>query len=599
MRTTMTRQRVLLLILLIWALAMIVPEFVRVVRPLGSFGFYADSDGVIYDTSGPFDTNEESPAWRAGIREGDRLDFSRMRCIPYDRDVCASTISAVGGNEYVVPGRTATFDLLPNGSEGERQVHLTAESRPANWLVRFVLMLDQVAGIAAVLAAAWLVWIKPGVMSWGFFLYVIWFNPGQAYEFYAQLQRWPILLLIQNVLGSISQAAGYAGLLAFVMRAPTGELQPEWAKAERMLPALAAGVAVVLMAAYGNSFGYHTEMLSRATILFGIIVSAAAVTILLLRRQTLSPKDNQRLRWVMWGCLIGLPAFVIADLNEYTTLLTDWDNLFLPEDVAGLLYLVNGVLCLFVVEAVRRQRVVNVAIPLRRVTVLALMTSVPALLLHQQAEHLQELVELPSWSWLLVGAITLFVISRLHEWTVELADDFFNRSLDRAEEVLGDAILEAKTAEEIDRVLSTRTSNNLRLSSAVTFRRTETGFRRYAEGAGWSVGTNDLRLNDKDLGSLLSGMPCVINEPVAKEAGFPEGLDMPILAIPATSRVHCYAITLYGPHESGTAIASSERQTLQNIGRHAADAYARLESEELRKTVAELRSQMGLRGALA
>ena len=254
---------------------------------------------------------------------------------------------------------------------------LTAESRPVNWLVRFVVLLDQVAGIAVLLAAAWLVWTKPGVMSWGFFLYVIWFNPGQAYEFYAQLQRWPILVLAQNALGSVSQAAGYVGLLAFVMRAPTGVLQPEWQRAERMLPVVGAGLAVVLMSAYGSSFGFHTELLSRIAILSGILVSAVAVTILLLRRKTLSPKDNQRLRWVMWGCLIGLPAFVIADLNEYTTLLTDWDGLFLPEDVAGLLYLVNGILCLFVVEAVRRQRVVNVAIPLRRVTVLALMTSLP------------------------------------------------------------------------------------------------------------------------------------------------------------------------------------------------------------------------------
>jgi hypothetical protein len=595
----MTRQRILLLILLIWALAMIVPEFARVVRPLGSFGFYADSDGVIYDTSGPFDTNEESPAWRAGIREGDRLDFSRMRCIPYDRDVCASTISAVGGNEYVVPGRTATFDLLPNGSEGAREIHLTAEARPANWLVRFVLILDQVAGIAVVLAAAWLVWIKPGVMSWGFFLYVIWFNPGQAYEFYAQLQRWPILLLTQNALGSISQAVGYAGLLAFVMRAPTGELQPGWVKAERMLPALAVSLAVVLMAAYGSSFGFHTEMLSRVTILFGIVISAAAVTILLLRRQTLSPKDNQRLRWVMWGCLIGLPAFVIADLNEYTTLLTNWDNVFLPEDVAGLLYLVNGVLCLFVLEAVRRQRVVNVAIPLRRVTVLALMTSLPALLLHQQAEHLQELVELPSWSWLLVGAITLFVIGRIHEWAVELADDFFNRPLDKAEEILGDAILEARTTEEIDRILSTRAGNILRLSSAMTFRRTDAGFRAYADGLAWGGNVGNLRLNDKDIENLLGGAPSGIDDAEAREAGFPEGLDMPLLAVPARSRVHCYAITLYGPHESGTSIDVNERQVLQTIGRHAADAYARIENEELRKTVAELRSQMGLRGALA
>ncbi|MFA5958013.1 hypothetical protein [Hyphomicrobium sp.] len=595
----MTRQRLLLLGLLIWALAMILPDFARVVRPLASFGFYSDSDGLIYDVSGPFDAQEQSPAWKAGIREGDRLDFSRMRCIPYDRDICASTISAVGGNEYVLPGRTATFELLPNGSEGARTVHLTADPRPANWLVRFVLLLDQAAGIAVVLAATWLVWTKPGPMSWGFFLYAIWFNPGQAYEFYAQLQRWPLVLIMQNILGCIAQAAGYVGLLIFVMRAPTDTLQPEWARVERLMPWLGAVIAVALMGAYGSSFGFHTELLSRATILFGIIVSVAAVTILLMRRQTLSPKDNQRLRWVMWGCLIGLPAFVIADLNEYTTLLTDWDGFFLPEDAAGLLYLINGVLCLFVVEAVRRQRVVNVAIPLRRVTVLALMTSLPALLLHQQAEQLHELVELPSWGWLLIGAIILFVIGRLHEWAVELADDFFNRSIDRAEEVLDEAILEAKTAGEIDRILSIRASNILRLSSAVTFRRTDTGFRRLEDGTGWSGGESKLGLDDKDLGNLLRGAPCVINEAAAEEAGFPAGLDMPILAIPATSRVHCFAVTLYGPHESGTDIDSNERQTLQNLGRHAADAYARLENEELRRALAELQEQVGPHGALA
>lgn len=595
----MTRQRLLFLGLLIWALAMILPDFARVVRPLGSFGFYADSDGVIYDVAGPFAAQTDSPAWKAGVREGDRLDFSKMRCIPYDRDVCAATISAAGSNEYVLPGVQATFDLLPHGSEAARQVHLTSAPRPTNWLVRFVLTLQQVAGIAVILGAGWLVWTKPGPMSWGFFLYAIWFNPGQTYEFYAQLQRWPLVLILQNALGCVLQAAGYAGLLIFVMRAPTDVLQPQWARAERLMPWLGAVIAVALMASYGSSFGFQTELLSRVTILFGIIVSAAAVAILLLRRQSLSPKDNQRLRWVMWGCLIGLPAFVIADLNEYTTLLTDWDGLFLPEDVAGLLYLVNGVLCLFVVEAVRRQRVVNVAIPLRRVTVLALITSLPALLLHEQAEHLHDLFKLPSWMWLLLGAIILFAIGRLHEWAVELADDFFNRPLDRAAELLDEAILHAKTSSEIDRILSARTSNSLRFSSAVTFRRTDAGFHRYDDGTGWGAGESDLRLNDKDLGTLLRGQPCVINDAAAKEAGFPEGLDLPLLAIPATSRVHCYAISLYGPHESGTSIDANQRRMLQTLGRHAADAYARIENDELRKAVADLRNQVNMRGARA
>ena len=51
----MTRQQLLLIVLLAWALAMIVPDLLRVVQPLGSFGFYVDNDGLIYDIIGPFD----------------------------------------------------------------------------------------------------------------------------------------------------------------------------------------------------------------------------------------------------------------------------------------------------------------------------------------------------------------------------------------------------------------------------------------------------------------------------------------------------------------------------------------------------------------
>ena len=55
----MTRQRILLIVLLAWALVMIVPDVLRVVQPLGSFGFYADNDGMIYDVTGPFDAESD------------------------------------------------------------------------------------------------------------------------------------------------------------------------------------------------------------------------------------------------------------------------------------------------------------------------------------------------------------------------------------------------------------------------------------------------------------------------------------------------------------------------------------------------------------
>ena len=76
----------------------------------------------------------------------------------------------------------------------------------------------------------------------------------------------------------------------------------------------------------------------------------------------------------------------------------------LPEEAAGLLYLINGVLCLFVAEAVRRPTVINVWIPLRRATVLGLLFSVPVLFLHKQIETIDEWIHMPDWAWVLVAS---------------------------------------------------------------------------------------------------------------------------------------------------------------------------------------------------
>jgi len=46
--------RVLLVVFTFWALAMIVPDLYRLYQPLGSFGFYANNDGVVTDVQGPF-----------------------------------------------------------------------------------------------------------------------------------------------------------------------------------------------------------------------------------------------------------------------------------------------------------------------------------------------------------------------------------------------------------------------------------------------------------------------------------------------------------------------------------------------------------------
>jgi hypothetical protein len=186
----MARYRILLIVLLAWALVMIVPDLLRVVQPLGAYGFSANNDGLIYDVTAPFDRKTDSPAWKAGIRKADRLDLTRFECFPYDATSCGNALAVLGGQQFVLPERPVTLDLLATSDRPARQVTLVAETQPANPFERFVVALDQIAGILVVVAAAWLVWTRPGPMSWGFFLYVMWFNPGQVYAFYALLQQW-------------------------------------------------------------------------------------------------------------------------------------------------------------------------------------------------------------------------------------------------------------------------------------------------------------------------------------------------------------------------------------------------------------------------
>jgi len=530
----MTRQRILLIVLLAWALVMIVPDVLRVVQPLGSFGFYADNDGMIYDVTGPFDAESDSPAWKAGIRDGDKLALSKLRCFPCTHGAGRSSARAAGPRGHVRAKAT--------GDHPARQVTLKAAPVPANPFERFIVLIDQIAGILVVIAAAWLVWTRPGAMSWGFFLYVIWFNPGQFYAFYALLQQQPLLLLAQNLASAIAEAVGYVGLILFVLRAPDGEPDRKWRWLERALPVIGALLALLMLFTYGNLTGYRTETGTRFSILVGFLVAVCAVAILLERTRRKPPEDYQRMRWVVWGCLIGLPAFLLADLASTTTIFeTRWENFTPSEDVIGLLYLVNGILCLFVFEAVRRERVVSVSIPLRRVTILGLTLSIPALLLHHEVEYMQEHLAIPNWAWIVIGAGALYLISRLHEGATHLTDRYFNRDLDKAERTIAAAILKAKDPLEVDRLLSEQPYRRLKLSSAAAFRRNGTEFRRDTEGHGWGEKTaRNLSPDAPMLAPVAKGIPFAISDEDDSEPSLPGGFSRPFWG--SRRQIHCAAL---------------------------------------------------------
>ena len=591
--------RVALILLTVYALAMIVPDFLRVVQPLGSFGLATNGDGVIYDVQGPFASERNSPAWRAGLRVGDRLDLEAMRCAPVNTIVCASMLSQWGGVNYVMPGREATLLIAAAGERPAREVRFTAEPRPGNPLLDLVVALSAIAGILVVLGAAWLVWTRPGAMTWGFFVYVIQFNPGEAFQFWAWLQLWPWALLANDAVSLVMQAAAYTGLLLFALRAPVDRTEGRWRTIERALPALAIVFVLVALAGMGTVFGHPAETWARGLFFIGFAVSAAALAILLGRRRDLSPRDYQRIRWVIWGCLIGLPAYLLAQLAQETSMFGELlGQGQTPEEVAGALFLVNGILCLFVVEAVRRPTVVNVWIPLRRATVFGLLLSVPVLFLHKQIETIDEYIHMPYWAWLAVASALVYLIARGHEFATELMNRLFDREFIRAERHLAkvaETIQQSENLAEIERLLVNEPVRSLCLASAALFREQDGRFRRRVS-AGWDLdGADTLATEDPLLCARFGRRPYAVDavDPAhTSHARLPHDLARPVLVVPIGNARRCYAVILYGGHEAGTDLDSNERHLLGGLAHDAEIAYAQVESETLQRRVAMLEGQL-------
>jgi hypothetical protein len=589
---------VLLVALTFWALAMVVPDFYRLYQPLGSFGFYANNDGIITDIQGPFLEPTASPAFRAGLRVGDRLDLAEMRCIPIRTLRCASAMAALGGFRLVANEQRAELVMAATPGRAAREVDIVANQRPYNGWVLTVLLLDQLAAMLVILAAAWLVWTRPGIMTWGFFLYVIWFNPGQSAQYYALLQLYsPIALLTQNIAGAIAQAIGSAGFIWFALRAPNDETTSRWRPVELILPLIAIVLAVLLTLSYANLLGYPTEAVTRAGVLSGIVVAACAFLILLARQKELPPQDYQRLRWMIWGCLIGLPALVFADAGTTTTLLNSlWPGYSPPEQLWGLLYLVNGVLCLLVSEAVRRPYVVKVSIPLRRVTILGLLLSLPVLFLHESIDHIREAISknviLPAWAWIAIAAAIIFFISKIHDSAAHYLDWVFNRSVAKAGERLGDAVLKAKQYGEIEGQLVQGVHGALGLTSASIFREQDRVFRRMAADRAWDNAARTLDPNDPMLERACGHRPYDVDGEASARNDLPGGLMRPILAVPVGDRLRCLGLALYGPHATGNALSHDERSMLAELADKAASALMKLSDEQLRRRIAVLESEL-------
>jgi hypothetical protein len=599
--------RVALLVLTFWALAMIVPGLQRVFDSIGAYGVSVDNDGLVTDVVAPFASAAESPAAAAGIVPGDRVDLKAMRCVPPGTRRCADLIAILGGMggiQAALPGTEIALEILPVSGGPPKTVKFEAALAPLTLAARVVLLADTVVGMVVIAIAFWLVWMRPSWMTWGLFLYVIWFNPGQYYTFYAVLQRWPLGLAGQELIEAIGEGAAFAGLLLFALRFPEDRTEPRWEKVQWTVPLLGAAVTALTLLSFLGTVGYPAERITQIGFLAGLVIDAGVLYILIARSRAMPPREKQRIRWVIWGCAIGMPTYIFAELCQSTDL---FNNLLGPvqsQVLTGLFYLPNGVLAYFAAHAVWQRRVVSVAIPLRRGTTLAALSfgaGVPIFLLHEKLGQAEERFHLPNWIWLLVVApLILLLLHRLHEIAVEVVDHIFNRKFHKARKNLENATEEIRRAEtlaQIDHLLVENAVRAFRLSSGAVFRYDGGVFRRTQNTKGWDASMKKELRRESDAVVLRSadiGEAMRLHHGQWAAPGLPTGVEEPALCVPVPSGMpEATAVILFGPHDTGNDIDADEREELEQFAERAAVGYERVVSGALRQEVAQLKAQLG------
>lgn len=586
----------LVVVLTLWALLVVMPDALRIVRPLGSLGLSADNNGTIYSV------DPGGPAAKAGVRVGDRVALDAMSC-RHLGEACAQLLSifaGMGGLQYVRANAAVSLLLrTPDQRPGELpRKAVTIRSQPeqhgttpiAHALWQIALGLDELGALAFILCSAWLVWYRPCTTTAGFFAYALWFNPGQYFEFYSWLQGHPLAMLAQETLQAAFQSLGYVGFLVLALFFPNNVARPKLQWVVRALPALFVVLSILQLSSFLNAFGLHTELVTRASFIAGWLVDLAVLVyvlpVVLLDQR---PEERARTKWLLTGCVVGLSAFILADFTEATTM----SPFNLSETTTDFLYFANVTTLAVVIYTLLHNRVVNVRFALtrglERVGMWAIVTALGAFLIHRIDEGLGHELH---WDELAVSLALVGVTltwERVQETAIDLLDYVFFPRFRRALEdlrSLAHDLCDVKSIPHVERTLIDQPIREFKLSSAAVFRLQRSGLYRRASSYGWPPRTlRDVHPVDPLVADLMKEGERSVRLRNSRWATgpLPEGVAQPTVAVPVRAFGRLHAIVLYGAHTRGDDVNNEELEVLEGLAHSAALAYESIEAAALRR----------------
>jgi hypothetical protein len=595
-------------ILTVWALAVVAPDLRRVIEDFPKLGFEADNDGNIFHvTDRVKDKLENCKA----------IDIART-----NRSDRLAIFGGMAGMQYVRPDlERVTFfcDRL------DKPITIEPAAEKTTLLRRALLLAQEIVGFFFIGVGALLVWRRRSAASWGFFLFSIWFNPGQNFVLYAELQQWPDLLLAQEAVQAVLQAAGYLGLIVFALKFPRET--PERGRFERLAYNIgwaAAGLQLVFQLwSFATAFGFRTEFPTWISFVIGYVIQIVVIVIFARKRKVLSGSDRAKLKWVFLGCVIGLPTYILSDIYASTSMLAPWWQP--PEELISLFYLPNGLLAYAVFTAVWRNHVADVKYILgRRLILILTWILISAVLVAVAAppfEHILErilqgeksagrpdvVIDATRYLFYVAGLVFLKIVM---DWSIERLNKgidslvFCERHIAHREIRRLTQSFDAKPRDVdwIDEQLTHSVGRQLSLTWAAIFR--PDSEKKLQRGQCYSDESETVKYPSPSHLMVEHFAREPTWERIADSHKMVEGqaddASVASLAIPIIVEGRLSAIVLYGLHTGGDDIDGSERRLLVDLVHAANRVYHRVELTGLRAEMDGLRAgQQKLESELA
>jgi len=558
------RQRIWVIALSLIALILYMPAASDGWRQAGTFGLRIERAEPLVRAVAP-----HSPAARAGIEAGDRID-----------------IGALGDYEHLrlmapKAGTSLTLRILREG-EDPRSVTLTAEKRDMPEGLRRLIVGEFLSTAAFIVVGALLVFLRPVPMTWWLWLYCVGIVPvNELLDFYSflPLPAYRVAWLAGRVL-----LGGFSAfpLMPFVLRFPEDRISG-WRERIR-IPAIAfTGILLayyITIAWIGLYDGLDNYDLYNGLPALGVYLFSAILLIATFVRS--HGAARQRLKWVVTGMLFGFVMQTLVYLPG-------------PAWMAPLCELLSIVMPISVAYAALKQRLIDVDFVINRAIVYALMTALLIAfvsLIDFVTSHFISEYHLALYAEAAATIAVGFALDRFRGELDRFIERVFFKARHEAEAQLTRVArsLEFATHEDsIQQALVDEPVRWLKLASAALFT-ADDGAGTYVRSAsrGWSDGQRDSVADDDPAVRYLKAerRPLSAKEVAWQHPDVPGGAAAPVLFVPVFCREALFGFVVYGAHQDTTTLDPAEVALLSALGPPAGIAFDHLTYEVMREQLA-------------